>query len=110
MNVLFLPLYDTKLSHYSNNPETAIDWLLQYDSHLVMEPGELADYAKGAILILNSEARVTIHEPGDKLIVPEGESVFLFFKDTSRMHVSTCMRLGLRKGLSNRVILQSPPI
>lgn len=108
MKVLFLPMYDNQLSHYSDNPKETIDWLLRYDSHLVMEPGELADYARGAIFLLNSEAKVTIHQHGDRLIVPEGESVFLFFEDTKRIHLSTGTQLGFRKGLSDRVILQSP--
>ena len=80
MKVLFLPMYDNQLSHYSDNPKETIDWLLRYDSHLVMEPGELADYARGAILLLNSEAKVTVIEPDTSVAIPLGESAFLFFE------------------------------
>ena len=80
MKVLFLPMYDNELSHYSDNPKETIDWLLRYDSHLIMEPGELADYARGAILLLNSEAKITVIEPDISVKVPYGESAFLFFE------------------------------
>lgn len=80
MIVLFLPMYDNELYHYSDNPKETIDWLLRYDSHLVMEPGELADYARGAILLLNSEAKVTVLESDVSLRIPYGENAFLFFE------------------------------
>lgn len=82
MKVLFLPMYDNKLSHYSDNPKETIDWLLKYDSHLVMEPGELADYARGCLLMLNSEAKITVLEPDRPTVIPHGESAFLFFEAT----------------------------
>lgn len=80
MKVLFLPMYDNQLSHYRDNPKETIDWLLRYDSHLVVEPGELADYAIGAILLLNSEAKITVIEPDISVKVPYGESALLFFE------------------------------
>lgn len=80
MKVLFLPMYGNQLNHYSDNPKETIDWLLRYDSHLVMEPGELADYARGAVLLLNSEAKITVIEPDISVKVPYGESAFLFFE------------------------------
>lgn len=80
MKVLFLPMYDNQLNHYSDNPKETIDWLLRYDSHLVMEPGELADYARGALHLLNSEAKVTVIEPDASVAIPLGESAFLFLE------------------------------
>lgn len=47
MKVMFLPMYDDNLSLCSDNPNETIQWLLRYDSHLLMEPGELADYVMG---------------------------------------------------------------
>lgn len=86
----------------------SMQFILSQKGLVLLEPGELADYARGAVLLLNSGAKVTIHQHGDRLIVPEGESVFLFFEDTKRIHLSTGTQLGFRKGLSDRVILQSP--
>lgn len=80
MKVLFLPMYDNKLFHYGVNPKETIDWILKYDSHLIMEPGELADYARGCLLMLNSEAKVTVLEPGNSIRIPYGDSAFLFFE------------------------------
>lgn len=80
MKVLFLPMYGNQLNHYSDNPKETIDWLLRYDSHLVMEPRELADYARGAVLLINSEAKVTVIEPDTSVKIPYGDSAFLFFE------------------------------
>ena len=85
MKVLFLPMYDDVLHHYGSNPYESIDWLLRYDSHLLMEPGELADYAQGHKLLTNSEATITIMEPDNSVRIPYGESAFLFFEPTISM-------------------------
>lgn len=78
--VLFLPEYVDIASPYSSNPYKAVDWLLGYDSHMIMLPGELADSTRGSILLLNSPAKLTILNPGEYIKIPAGESAFLFFE------------------------------
>ncbi len=78
--VLFLPEYVDIASYYSGNQHKAIDWLLGYDSHMVMLPGELADSTRGSILLLNSPAKLTILNPEESIKIPTGESAFLFFE------------------------------
>lgn len=78
--VLFLPEYVDIASYYSGNQHKAIDWLLGYDSHMVMLPGELADSTRGSILLLNSPAKLTILNPEESIKIPAGESAFLFFE------------------------------
>lgn len=78
--VLFLPEHVDTASYYSGNQHKAVDWLLGYDSHMVMLPGELADSTRGSILLLNSPAKLTILNPGESIKIPAGESAFLFFE------------------------------
>ena len=78
--VLFLPEYTDTVSYYSSNTLKAVDWLLGYDSHMLMLPGELADSTRGSILLLNSPAKLTILNPGESIKIPAGESAFLFFE------------------------------
>lgn len=78
--VLFLPDYVDTVSPYSGNPLKAVDWLLSYDSHMFMLPGELADSTRGSILLLNSPAKLTILNPGESIKIPAGESAFLLFE------------------------------
>lgn len=80
MKVLFLPMYDDNLSHYDSDPYATIEWLLRYDSHLLMKPGELSDYAQGHKLMVNSEATITVLNQDEKVAIPQGDSVFIFFE------------------------------
>lgn len=81
MNVLMLGMYYTELTHYSQNPEKSILWLLERDYTLLMENGELADYALGHKFIMNSDATIVIMKDGDTHVCPEGEYRHIFFSD-----------------------------
>ena len=78
--VLFLPEYVDIASYYSGNQHKAVDWLLGYNSHMLMLPGELADSTCGSILLLKSPAKLTILNPGESVRIPAGESAFLLFE------------------------------
>lgn len=59
MNVKLLGMNGTDLLHYSSVPEKAIIHVMSYgDSTLIMEPGELADFAQGHKLLTNSNAKI----------------------------------------------------
>lgn len=66
MNVKPLGMSGTDLLHYSSEPEKAIIHLMSYgDSTLIMEPGELADFAQGHKILTNSNAKIVILNDGD---------------------------------------------
>lgn len=77
MNVKLLGMTGTELVHYSSEPEKAIIHLMCYGSPtLIMEPGELLDFAQGHKLLTNSNAEIVIlgEEPcyieiGDNAII-----------------------------------------
>lgn len=61
MNVKLLGMSGTDLLHYSSEPEKAIIHLMAYGTPtLIMEPGELADFAQGHKLLTNSNAKIVI--------------------------------------------------
>lgn len=78
--VLYLHQYTDEVSVYSENIDKAIEWLLSQDCHMLMPPGELADSTRGSILLLNSQAKLTILNPKESVKIPAGESAFLFFE------------------------------
>lgn len=78
MNVNLLGMYGTDLVHYSSEPEKAILFLLQYDSTLIMEPGELADFALGHKLLVNSLAKIIILTKDDYYLARERDYFHIF--------------------------------
>lgn len=79
MNVKLLGMSGTDLLHYSSEPEKAIVHLMTYGtSTLIMEPGELADFAQGHKLLTNSNAEIVILNEGDSYLAPEGDYLHIF--------------------------------
>lgn len=84
MNVKLLGMTGTELVHYSSEPEKAILHLLKYDSTLIMEPGELADFAQGHKLLTNSNAEIVILNEEDSYLAPESDYFTIFLPVTVR--------------------------
>lgn len=79
MNVKLLGMSGTDLLHYSSEPEKAIIHLMTFGtSTLIMEPGELADFARGHKLLTNSNAEIVILNEGDSYFAPVGDYFHIF--------------------------------
>ncbi len=79
MNVKLLSMRGTDLLHYSSEPEKAIIHIMTYGTPtLIMEPGELADFAQGHKLLTNSNAEIVILCDGDSYLAPEGDYFHIF--------------------------------
>ena len=84
MNVKLLGMNGTDLLHYSSEPEKAIIHLMTYGNPtLIMEPGELADFAQGHKLITNSNAEIVILQNGESVFIPYGDYAHVFIKDAT---------------------------
>lgn len=84
MNVKLLGMNGTDLLHYSSEPEKAIIHLTSYGNPtLIMEPGELADFAQGHKLLVNSNAEIVILQNGESVFVPLGDYAHVFIKDAT---------------------------
>ena len=84
MNVKLLGMSGTDLLHYSSEPEKAIVHLMSYgNSTLIMEPGELADFAQGHKLLTNSNAEIVILQNGESALIPLDDYAFVFIKDAA---------------------------
>ena len=85
MNVKLLGMYGIDLLHYSSEPEKAIIHVMAYGtSTLIMEPGELADFAHGHKLLTNSNAEIVILNEGDSYTASEGDYFHIFLPVTIR--------------------------
>lgn len=85
MNVKLLGMYGIDLLHYSSEPEKAIIHIMTYGTPtLIMEPGELADFANGHKLLTNSNAKIVILNEGDTYHAPEGDYFHIFLSVTVR--------------------------
>ena len=85
MNVKLLGMTGTELTYYSSEPEKAITHIMQYGSPtLIMEPGELLDFAQGHKLLTNSNAEIVILNEGDSYIAPESDYFLIFLPVTVR--------------------------
>lgn len=85
MNVKLLGMKGTDLLHYSSEPEKAIIHIMTYGTPtLIMEPGELADFAQGHKLLTNSNAKIVILNEGDTYLAPEGDYFHIFLPVTVR--------------------------
>lgn len=79
MNVKLLGMSGTDLLHYSSEPEKAIIHLMPYGNPtLIMEPGELADFARGHKLLSNSNAEIVILNEDDCYFAPVGDYFHIF--------------------------------
>lgn len=79
MNVKLLSMRGTDLLHYSSEPEKAIIHLMTFGTPtLIMEPGELADFAQGHKLLTNSNTEIVIFNEGDSYLAPEGDCFYIF--------------------------------
>ena len=84
MNVKLLGMTGTDLLHYSSVPEKAIIHIMAYGtSTLIMEPGELADFAQGHKLLTNSNAEIVILQNGESVFIPYGDYAHVFIKDAT---------------------------
>ena len=85
MNVKLLGMSGTDLLHYSSEPEKAIIHIMSYgNSTLIMEPGELADFAQGHKLLTNSNAEIVILNEEDSYLAPEEDYFHIFLPVTVR--------------------------
>lgn len=85
MNVKLLGMKGTDLLHYSSVPDKAILRIMTYGTPtLIMEPGELADFAQGHKLLTNSNAKIVILNEGDTYLTPEGDYFHIFLPVTVR--------------------------
>ena len=70
---------------YSSEPEKAIIHLMSYGtSTLIMEPGELLDFAQGHKLLTNSNAEIVTFNEHDSYLAPEGDYFHIFLPVTVR--------------------------
>lgn len=84
MNVKLLGMKGTDLLHYSSEPEKTIIHIMTYGtSTLIMEPGELADFAQGHKLLTNSSAEIVILQNGKSVFIPLGDYAHVFIKDAT---------------------------
>ena len=98
MNVKILGMSGTDLLHYSSVPEKAITHVMSYgNAILIMEPGELADFAQGHKLLTNSNAEIVILNEHDCYLAPEGDYFHIFLP----VEVRTSM---VREGSSFKTI------
>lgn len=84
MNVKLLGMNGKDLLHYSSEPEKAILHIMTYGiPTLIMEPGELADFAQGHKLLTNSNAEIVILQKGESASVLLGEYAYVFIKNAT---------------------------
>lgn len=79
MSVRLLSVRGTNLTYYPYEPEEVIVHAMTYENPtLIMEPGELADFAQGHKFITNSNAEIVILNDGESYIAPEGKYFHIF--------------------------------
>ena len=105
MNVKLLGMTGTELEHYSSEPEKAIIHAMSYAySTLIMEPGELLDFALGHKLLTNSNAEIVTLNYRDSYIAPEEDYFYIFIPVTVR---TSMVREG-KSFRSIRIISKAP--
>lgn len=88
MDVKLLGMKGTDLLHYSSEPEKAIVHIMTYGTPtLIMEPGELADFAQGHKLLTNSNAEIVILNGEDSYFAPDGDYFHIFLPVNVRTSV-----------------------
>lgn len=79
MNVKLLGMNGKDLLHYSFEPEKAIIHAMSYGtSTLIMELGELVDFARGHKFLTNSSAEIVILNEENCCYAPEGNYFHIF--------------------------------
>ena len=79
MNIRYLGERGSDVVYYQSEPEKAVILVMSYDSYtLIMEPGELADFAQGHKLLTNSNTEIVIFNEGDSYLAPEGDCFHIF--------------------------------
>lgn len=105
MNVKLLGMTGTDLLHYSSEPEKAIIHIMSYGTTtLIMEPGELADFAQGHKLLTNSNAEIVILNEKDSYLAPERDYFHVFLP----VEVRTSMVREGNSFRSIRIITKAP--
>lgn len=105
MNVKLLGMKGTDLLHYSSEPEEAIIHIMAHGTPtLIMEPGELADFAQGHKLLTNSNAEIVTLNEEDSYLAPEGDYFHIFLPVKVR---TSMVREGNSFG-SIRIITKAP--
>ena len=105
MNVKLLGMTGTELQHYSSEPEKAIIHAMSYAySTLIMEPGELLDFAQGHKLLTNSNAEIVILNEDDSYIAPESDYFLIFLP----VRVRTSMVREDKSFRTVRIITKAP--
>ena len=112
MNVKLLGMRGTDLLHYSSEPEKAIIHILSCgNSTLIMEPGELADFAQGHKLLTNSNAGIVILQNGESAFIPLDDYAFVFIKDAAvRNSSGNPNHPDYYSGIARIITRTSPPI
>lgn len=88
MNIRYLGERGSDVVYYQSEPEKAVILVMSYDSYtLIMEPGELADFAQGHKLLTNSNAEIVILNEGDSYLAPEGDCFHIFLPVSVRTGV-----------------------
>lgn len=79
MNIRYLGERGSDVVYYQSEPEKAVILVMSYDSYtLIMEPGELADFAQGHKLLTNSNTEIAILNGEDNYLAPEGNCFHIF--------------------------------
>ena len=112
MNVKLLGMRGTDLLHYSSEPEKAIIHIMSYsNSTLIMEPGELADFAQGHKLLTNSNAEIVILQNGESVYIPLGDYAHVFIKNaTVRNSSGNPNHPDYYSGIARIITRKLPPI
>lgn len=84
MNVKLLGMNGKDLLHYSSEPEKAIIHIMTYGTPiLIMEPGELANFAQGHKLLTNSNAEIVILQNDESVFIPLGDYAHVFIREAT---------------------------
>lgn len=112
MNVKLLGMKGTDLLHYSSVPEKAILHVMSHGtSTLIMEPGELADFAKGHKLLTNSNAEIVILQNDESASILLGEYAHVFIKNTTvRYSSGNPNHPDYYSGIARIITRKLPPI
>lgn len=112
MNVKLLGMKGTDLLHYSSKPEKAIIHIMSYGtSTLIMEPGELADFAWGHKLLTNSNAKIVILQNGESVFIPLEDYAHVFIKNvTVRNSSGNPNHPDYYSGIARIITRKLPPI
>lgn len=112
MNVKLLGMKGTDLLHYSSEPEKAIIHIMTYGTTtLIMEPGELSDFAQGHKLLTNSNAEIVILQNGESVFIPLGDYAHVFIKNTTvRTSSGNPNHPDYYSGIARIITRKLPPI